>query len=274
MNKQDVKAAAEQQNLKFWDEVAPIHFKAYSIDPLRQGKSLIDDIQRRELYPIFGKTLLHLQCHIGTDTLSLELDGAKVTGVDFSSASLKLAEQLRDELGLSATFIHSNVYNLPTKLDQKFDIVYTSKGVLCWLKDLDGWARIIAHYLKPGGTFYLMDTHPVLTMFDDTVADELIVAHTYFHQDDPTTWDDDYPDYADPTYVAQNPTFEWQWSLSDIINALTRNGLVLEFLNENPKLFYKGQPGMVEDENGWWELPKYSGKLPQTFSLKVRKSSD
>lgn len=263
---------AEAQNLKFWDEVAPVHFKSYEIEPLRQGRSVIDSIQRQEFYPVAGKSLLHLQCHIGTDTLSLALDGARVTGVDFSTESLKLAEQLRYELGLEARFVHANVYDLPEKLTGEYDIVYSTKGVLCWLKDLDTWARIVAKLLKSGGTFYLMDTHPLLPIFDDRRVDELRVAHTYYHENDAIIWDDDLPDYADSEYIPQNHTCEWQWTLSDIINAITGAGLVLEFLNEHPRLYYAGFPGMIMDADGWFDFPgEYAGMLPQTFSLRARK---
>jgi 2-polyprenyl-3-methyl-5-hydroxy-6-metoxy-1,4-benzoquinol methylase len=143
---------AEQRNRALWDEIAPVHAKAYKeVALLKRGGIALDEIELREIGDVTGKTLLHLQCHIGTDTLSWARQGAVVTGVDFSGESIACARQLGQELGLRATFVHANVYDLPTMLREQFDIVYTSRGVLCWLRDLDLWAQIVARSLKPDG---------------------------------------------------------------------------------------------------------------------------
>ena len=262
---------AEQQNLKYWNEIAPIHYESYDIESLRQGKSHIDKIQQRELYPIQDKTLLHLQCHIGTDSLSLARDGAVVTGIDFSAKSIEIANQLKEELDIPATFIHSNVYDLKEKLDQKFDIVYTSQGVLAWLKDLQKWAATIVHFLKEGGTFYIMEIHPLYYIFDLDARKEIQIQYPYFHQKHPTFWDEEIGDYSARDYVSQNKTYEWTWSMSDILNALIQSGLTIEFLNEYDKLFYRGLEGMEQVEKGWWIHPKYKGMIPFTFTLKATK---
>jgi 2-polyprenyl-3-methyl-5-hydroxy-6-metoxy-1,4-benzoquinol methylase len=264
-------AEAESKNRAYWNEVAPVHFRAYEIDSLREGNSHIDEIQKAELYPVTGKEILHLQCHIGTDTLSLEMDGATVTGVDFSEESIRLARQLRDELSLHSEFILSNIFELREKLDREFDVVYTSKGVLGWVKDIEEWARVIHHFLKPGGFFYIMEIHPLKTIFDDSVENDLKVRYSYFHQDSPTIWDDHCPDYADACYLPKNPTCEWTWAMSDIVNAIVASGLSIEFLHEHDKLFYRGLPGMVSDDEGWWDLEKFRGIVPYAFSLKAGK---
>ncbi|HDS09077.1 MAG TPA: methyltransferase domain-containing protein [Firmicutes bacterium] len=186
---------------------------------------------------------------------------------------MKLANKIKDELGLAADFICCNIYELKEHLDKKesFDIVYTSQGVLCWLKDLNVWAELISYYLKPGGIFYIMEGHPFSMVFNDEKPGTLEVVYPYFHSQEPVKWDDNYPDYSDDSYVPQNPTYEWTWSLSDIINALINAGLTVLDLNEYDKLFYKAFPGMVQDEEGWWILPKYRDKVPLTFTLKCRK---
>jgi len=222
INNLDIINFAEKENEKFWDEVAPIHFKSYNIDALRRGISHIDEIQKEELYPITGKELLHLQCHIGTDSISLALDGAKVTAVDFSKKSIELAKKLNQELKTDVEFIHSNIFSLKDNLKQEFDIVYTSKGVLAWVKDINKWASLIYNYLKRGGVFYIMEIHPIKYIFDDTINNELQIKYSYFHNSEPMTWDDDPPDYADKNYVPKNKTYEWTWSISDIINALIK----------------------------------------------------
>ncbi len=263
--------AAEETNRAHWDEIAPVHLKSYNIDRLLAGESLIDSIQRQELYPVKGKDLIHLQCHIGTDTLSLALDGANVTGVDFSARSIAIARELSARMGLNVNFIEANVLDLPDIISTKYEIVYTSMGVLTWISSIEKWARTIAFLLKDNGIFYMLESHPSSFMFDDTHEGELRIKYPYFHQETPTHFDDDYPDYSDHSYVPVNKTYEWTWSLSDIVNALIRNGLIIEALNEYDRSFYPALPGMVKIEDGWWILKDYEGMIPLTFSLRARK---
>lgn len=263
---------AEAKNRALWDEIAPVHLKAYKeVALLRDGAEVLDEIELREVGDVRGKTLLHLQCHIGTDTLAWARHGAIVTGLDFSSESIACAEQLKRELGLEATFVHANVYDARSAIDEQFDIVYTSKGVLCWLRDLEEWGRIIAHFLKPGGTLYLMESHPVLNSVEEEASGELAFVHQYFHRADPTFWDDEYPDYADGDYVPKSPSYEWTWAVADIVNALANAGLQLELLNEYEKLFFERFPSMTTDDGRWFRLPKVAGKLPLLLTLRARK---
>jgi SAM-dependent methyltransferase len=263
---------AERNNQQLWDEIAPVHFNAYAeVQILRDGGIVLDEIELREIGEVRGKSLLHLQCHIGTDSLSWARQGARVTGVDFSAKSIALARQLAQELGLQATFMQSNVYALRELLHEKFDIVYTSRGVLCWLRDLDEWARIVAHFLKTGGIFYIMESHPFLNIFEETSPGELTIVNPYFHRPQPTVWDGDDPDYADETYIPQHASYEWFWSVGEILNALLRAGLQVEFFNEYERLFFKLYPGMLSVARDWYALQQYSGKLPLLFTLRAKK---
>jgi SAM-dependent methyltransferase len=263
---------AEKFNQELWDEVAPVHVKSYKeVELLRKGGIALDEIELREIGEVRGKSLLHLQCHIGTDTLSWARRGAKVTGVDFSAQSIASAKQLQQELQLEATFLCSNVYDLRTILHQRFDIVYTSRGVLCWLRDLDKWAQIVAHFLEPSGFFYIMETHPLCNIFEETKPGELTIAYPYFHTPEPTLWDEEEPDYADDTYYPQHPSYEWNWSTGDILNALIKAGLLIDFFNEYERLFFKRFPNMASCSEGWYHFPQYTGKLPLLFTLKARK---
>jgi SAM-dependent methyltransferase len=263
---------AEANNRELWDELAPVHFRAYrEVALLREGGTSLDEIELQEIGSVAGKSLLHLQCHIGTDTLSWARQGARVSGVDFSPQSLALAQQLRRELGLEADFIQSDIYDLPGVLSGAFDIVYTSRGVLCWLRDLAEWGRIITHFLRPGGVFYIMESHPFLNMFEETEAGELAITYPYFHRAEPTCWDDEGGDYADESYVPQHPSYEWDWAVSDIQNSLLGAGLQIEFFREYDRLFFKRFPCMVEVREGWYECPYYAGKLPLMFTLRARK---
>jgi len=264
-------SSAEEANRLHWDEVAPVHREHYGIDRFLAGESRIDEIQKKEFYPVKGKDLIHLQCHIGTDTLSLARDGARVTGVDFSGASLDVARELAERLQIDAKFIEANVLEINDRIKKKFDIVYTSKGVLCWISDIDRWADTIARLLKDGGVFYIMETHPFLPLFDDTRADDLHIVYPYFHRFEPVHFNDDHPDYADNSYIPFHKTYEWFWSLSDIFNALIRHGLSIELFNEHDRWFSGGWCGMEMDPVGWWYIKKYKGMLPFTFSLRARK---
>ena len=262
---------AEETNRAHWDEVAPVHLKSYGIHDLLAGKSRIDSIQRQEIYPVAGKEVIHLQCHIGTDTLSLALDGATVTGVDFSPRSIELARALSQQTGIPAEFIEANVLDLERMLTRKFDLVYTTKGVLSWIRDIRLWARTIAHLLKDDGVLYLMEGHPTSYLFDETRSDDLRIKYPYFHQDQPLHLDDDLPDYSDKGYVPTTKTYEWIWSIADVLGALIENGLSIEMFHEYDRSFYQAFPGMVQDEDGWWKLAKYPGMIPLTFSVRARK---
>ena len=144
-----------------------------------KGKSSLKFIEVEELGDVKGKSMLHLQCHFGQDSLSWARMGAKVTGVDFSDQAISTANLLRDELKLDAKFICSNVYDLQSKLDQKFDIVFTSYGTIGWLPDLSKWGKLISHYLKPGGTFHIVEFHTFVWMFDDDFTE---FKYSYFNQ--------------------------------------------------------------------------------------------
>ncbi|MFH1219238.1 MAG: methyltransferase [Candidatus Eisenbacteria bacterium] len=266
---------AERSNRELWDELAPVHARSYrEVAILKEGGIALDEIELEEMGDVRGKTLLHLQCHIGTDTLSWVRQGARVTGVDFSADSIAIAKRLGRELQLDATFLRASVYELPEVLHEQFDIVYTSRGVLCWLRDLDKWGRIIAQFLKPGGIFYIMESHPICNIFDDRKPGELAITLPYFHGSAPAFWEADTPDYADGTYIPRHPAYEWQWSLSDILNALLKAGLHLESFKEYERLFFKRFPEMVSCSERWYCFPRYGGKLPLMFTLKARKPGD
>jgi SAM-dependent methyltransferase len=226
---------AEAGNCRLWDEIAPVHLRSYKeVSLLREGKEILDDVELREVGNVHGKKLLHLQ-------------------------------------GLPARFVHANVYDSRSVIDEKFDLVYTSKGVLCWLRDLEEWGRIIAHFLKPGGTFYLMESHPILNALDEKAAGSLAFVHRYFHRDEPTLWDDKLPDYSDPTYIPQNASYEWDWTVSDIVNALLGAGLHIDLLNEHNRIFFRRFPTMESDDGRWFRLPDRRDAIPLLLTIRARK---
>jgi SAM-dependent methyltransferase len=262
-----------EQNKAHWNEVTPIHVNStfYDMAGFKAGNSrMIMPFEPEEVGDVRGKSLLHLQCHIGMDTLAWARLGAKVTGVDFSCEAIKAARKLSKEIGIKARFIESDIHTLPDALTGKFDIVYTGGGAICWLPDLARWAKIIARFLKRGGFVYIMEGHPFMSIFDNTPkAPELKLKYSYFNNPD---WLDEDPgnDYADSSYIVKNGTSEWMHPLSEIINSLIQSGLKIEFLHEYPMLFFKQFSFMVKGKDGYWHLK--GDKLPQIFSLKATKT--
>lgn len=262
-----------QENYQWWNEAAPLHATStfYDVEGFLMGKSTLHDIELERLGDLRGKKLLHLQCHFGMDTLSLARLGAKVTGIDFSDEAIKLAKSLNEKLGLDAEFVCSNLYDLPQNLSGLYDIVYTSYGVLCWLNDLQGWAETIAHFLKPGGLFLVVEGHPLADLFEPKEG-QLHLTGSYFYDQHPHTETGD-GTYAVPDAVKKHKTTnEWAHSMSEIMQALWSAGLKITSFTEYPYCFYEKFAGMMEqDTNGWWVLQDKRLKLPMMFSMTARK---
>lgn len=233
----------------------------------RPGREGLDALETRLVGDVTGKSLLHLQCHFGLDTLSWARRGATVTGVDFSGEAIGAARALAAEVGVPATFIQSDVYELPSVLHGEFDIVFASHGVLCWLPDLDRWAAVAARFLRPGGRFYLIEVHPFPLVFDDQRADrELQVGYPYFHPEGPLRIERR-GSYAVPDAPFDSVMYEWVHPLSDVLGAVVRAGLRLDSFEEYPYLGWAMFPWMVERADGMWELPEGILPLPLMFSL-------
>jgi SAM-dependent methyltransferase len=262
----------QQANLALWNEWAEINAKSksYDLEGFKAGKNRLKSIELEEVGDVRGKTLLHLQCHFGLDTLSWARRGASVTGVDFSDKAIALAQAIGQEVGLDARFIRSDLYELPNILSGQFDVVFTSYGVLCWLRDLKRWAEIIAHFLKPGGVFYIAEIHPFLYVFDDEDPAELRVKYSYFHQPEPTEWQVS-GSYADREAKVNQPVdYEWTHSLGEIVSALAAAGLKIEFLHEFDRTVDRTLMCMEQDAEGWWRLKGQPG-LPLVFSIRAVK---
>lgn len=262
---------ARDGNRALWDEITPVHLRSYGVDRFMAGEPWLPREIIEEVGDVSGRSLLHLQCHFGLDTLAWARLGAEVTGVDFSPAAIEAALDLAKQADLPAKFICTDIYDLPQHLEGEFDVIFTSIGVLCWLKDLKRWAQIIAHFLKPGGIFYIMDGHPLLYTFDEHVPWKF--ALSYFHNEAPYVWDDEGPDYMDPTYLTQSPSFEWQWAVSDIINAVADAGLHIEHFNEYDAMSAPVYPEMKPRADGLFTMPDMPVPLPILFSLRAHKEA-
>ena len=260
-----------ETNRANWNERTPVHAASafYDVAGFKAGRMTLNEIVRREVGDVPGKTLLHLQCHFGLDTMSWARLGANATGVDFSDTAIDLARSLNDDLGLDTRFICSNVYDLPEVLDEQFDIVFTSEGVLCWLPDLDKWAEVVCRFLRPGGVFYILDGHPFMTVFEESEAGEMNPTYTYLHNQ---FFEGGGPSYTGPELI-ESPVYEWHHSLGAIVTALVRSGLAIEFLHEFSVSGYHAYPSMTKHDDGWWRFDKHNDSIPQMFSIRATKGS-
>jgi SAM-dependent methyltransferase len=261
-------------NRELWDEWADLHVgtEFYDVEGFRRGDIRISDFEIREIGDVTGKDLLHLQCHFGLDTLSWARLGARVTGADFSDRAIAQARRLAEDVGLDARFVRSALYSLPDVLEGDFDILYTSRGAILWLPDLRRWAEVIAHYLRPGGIFYIAEGHPVMWAFDDDEGQkELRVRYPYFERPEPLRFPVE-GSYADPSAnVRKDVEYSWTHSLGDVVSSLAGAGLRIEFLHEHPFAEWP-LPYGEEREPGYWYLrADQEGEIPLSFSLKASK---
>lgn len=267
-------------NRSHWDELAEVHpgTDFYDVESFLAGETSLMDLEREELADVVGDgtSLLHLQCHFGLDTLSWARESAAVTGVDFSPTAIETARELRDEVGLSeerAQFVESDVYDLPKVLDGSFDVVFTSYGALVWLPDIDRWADVVAHFLKPGGTVYLAEMHPVFGMSEAVDEDSWIQLPYAYANDEAMSFETDEESYAGANDLSVQTIYEWNHGVGDIVTALVDAGLDIEYVHEFPKSSYKRFDGMVEGDDGWWRLPD-GPEIPMTLSVRATKSEE
>jgi len=262
-------------NRRNWDERVAIHARDatgdYMLDRFRAGADALHDIEAAELGDIRGKRVLHLQCHIGRDTLCLARRGAIATGLDFSEPALAVARQLSRETGLAAAFVHGTVEDAPRLTPGPFDLVFTTWGTICWLPDLTRWADVIASVLKPGGELYFADMHPALAVLE--VVDGKLVPMWDFDTppDAPLSFTNATTYTGDPTVMANPSTREWIHSLSSVLGALIEAGMSLTMFREHELLPWQGLPIMVPATARMWRLPDSFPRMPLSYSLRARK---
>jgi SAM-dependent methyltransferase len=268
-------------NRRLWDAWTAIHTTGdfYDVRRFRDDPAdvRIEPWERDEVGDVAGKTLLHLQCHFGLDTLSwARLGAARVTGVDFSEPAIAFANELAVEVGLAdrARFVVSDVYDLPGALeDETFDVVYTGRGAIGWLPDLEPWARAAASFVKPGGIFYLHEGHPVLWAIDDDhqqTPNDIRFGYDYWGGETLS-----FPvqgSYADPAAeVDAEVEHGWNHALGEVVTLLARNGLRVELLDEKRELAWPA-PFLTEVRPGHYGFPpEQKGTFPLMFSLRARK---
>ena len=264
-----------------WEDRVPAHLSSpdYAVQRFRDDPAFISDVVRFDqplLGDVAGLRGVHLQCHIGTDTVSLARLGASMTGLDFSGQAVAAARELAGATGADATFVESDVYRAAEVLEPgSFDLVYVSVGALCWLPDVDRWARVAASLLKPGGRLFIRDGHPLLLALDDERDDDLLVLrYPYFETAEPLVWDDPGTYVATDAVFTHTLTHEWNHGLGEIVTAVLAAGLTLSGLTEHETVPWEALPGKMELAGGGeWRLPADRPRLPGTFTVRAVKET-
>ncbi len=259
---------AFETNRETWNKKVAVHAASdfYDLQAFKQGANSLKSYELAALGDVAGKSLLHLQCHFGQDTLSWSRMGASCTGVDISEEAIKLARQLNTELELDAEFVCCNVLDTSNNVSKTFDIVFTSYGVIGWLPDLKPWAKMIAERLKTGGVFYMVEFHPIAWMFDYTVAPP---AMRYGYRQEDAIYEEYQGTYAATDSEMTSKEYGWNHGLSDVVTALCEAGLTIEYLNEHEASPYDVFPNLEKQSNGMYRLPE--GLYPLLFELKASK---
>lgn len=256
-----------------WDARTPVHVASrfYGIDQCLDPARWFASFEWEDLGELAGRDVVHLQCHLGTETLAFAQRGARAVGLDFSAASVAAARDVAARAGLDVTYVRANVYDAVTALGEgRFDVVYTGKGALCYLPDLTRWADVVARLLRPGGRLYVVEFHPLLNALGPKPAHgegpELLLRHDYLGGGDGAVHRDATYTYTDgPAVEGAVDSYEWMHGMGDVVNALTDVGLTVRRLRESEELPWQRWPRMVRTPSGWWRLPE--PRIPLLYSL-------
>lgn len=256
-------------NKNSWNNATEHHYKSdfYDVEGFIKGKSSLNKIELGLLGDILGKTLLHLQCHFGQDTISLARLGAKVTGVDLSDKAIAKANELAKITQTDATFICCDIYDLPNHLTEKFDIVYTSYGTIGWLPDLEKWANIISKFLKPNGKFFFIEFHPLVWMFDD---DFKKIKYSYFNSG--AIIETQEGTYAERNAEISSESVTWNHAMSEVITNLINKGLEINSFAEFDYLPYNCFNNTIEVEKNKFRIKDLENKIPMVYAIVATKN--
>lgn len=269
-----------EANRQSWNKRTPVHKDSvfYRLKEFKAGQTSLNKIELEELGDVKEKTLLHLQCHFGMDTMSWARLGAKCVGVDLSDEAIRLAKEINKELSLDVKFICCNIYDLLPQSSESskapplegfgeaFDIVFTSYGTIGWLPDLEKWSEIISYYLKPGGIFYIVDFHPALWMMDE---DFQYIKYNYFNTE--VIMDETEGTYSDRNAPIKTTNYGWNHPFSEILNNLIQQNLQVVHLNEFPYSPYNCFNNVEQGSDGMWRIKAMNEKLPMLYSIKAVK---
>ncbi|MGK0278443.1 MAG: SAM-dependent methyltransferase [Litorivivens sp.] len=252
-------------NQELWNQKTSVHKDSdfYKNEDFLAGACSLNEEEILALGNVTGKHLLHLQCHFGQDTLSFARRGAQVTGVDLSDQSIDLAKEQAQKIGIDADFICCNVLNTRQHIKSQFDIVFTSYGTIGWLPDLEPWAKVVADSLKPGGSFVIIDFHPMIWSLNDQFEQ---LGYPYFNRD--TIEEDNEGTYADKTAEIGGKSYSWNHSFGELFNSLKSEGLELETFNEYDYSNYNCFPNLEQFRSGKWRFPQHEDRIPYMYLQK------
>lgn len=255
-------------NKATWNKKVTVHAQSemYGMSAFKAGNSSLMSYELEALGDVKGKSLLHLQCHFGQDTLSWSRMGATCVGVDLSDEGIKLAKQLNEELHLDARFVCCNVLDTSRHVKETFDIVFTSYGTIGWLPDLKPWAQMISDRLMVGGSFYIVEFHPILWMFDYTDGK---AEMKYHYSQDEVIYDEYEGTYANQDSKITSKEYGWNHGLSEVVNALIEAGLRIDYLNEYDESPYDVFPDLIKLDSGMYKMKDQL--FPMIFEIKATK---
>ncbi|MCF1593569.1 class I SAM-dependent methyltransferase [Streptomyces muensis] len=261
--------SANQAN---WDARTPVHLgsRFYGLDQDLDPARWFASFEWDDLGELAGRDVLHLQCHLGTETIAFAQRGARAVGLDFSGASVAAANGIADKAGLDVSYVQANVYDAVEALGRRrFDVVYTGKGALCYLPDLDRWAGVVARLLRPGGRLYLVEFHPLLNSLGPKPGPgegpELLLRHDYLGGDGAVHRDATHTYTDGPAVEGATDSYEWMHGIGEVVNALVQAGLTIRRLTESDELPWPRWPQMVRTPSGWWRLPE--PRIPLLYGL-------
>lgn len=256
-------------NKKSWNSRVDTHVSSefYDMENFLNGKNSLKSIELELLGDLKGKKVLHLQCHFGQDSISMARMGAEVVGVDLSNKAIDKATEIANKLNVTARFIESDIYDLKNHLDEQFDIVFTSYGTIGWLPNMNRWAEIVSHFLKPSGQFVFVEFHPVVWMFDDGFKK---VAYNYFNVE--TIIENETGTYADRTAKIEQSYMMWNHDLGEVLSSLLSNGLEIKQFQEfdySPYNCFQGTEKIAEDK---YIIKHLGNRIPMVYALNAIKN--
>ncbi|GAA3657031.1 class I SAM-dependent methyltransferase [Nonomuraea antimicrobica] len=256
-----------QVNRANWNARVPIHITSdfYDVEGFKAGRNALRPFELDEVGEVSGRSLVHLQCHFGLDTLSWARLGAQVTGLDFSEAAIGHARTIAAECGIPARFVTADVNDAPEALGETYDIVYTGIGALIWLPDLTRWAETVAALLKPGGFLYIAEFHPFAETLDDETGTK--ITYDYFERG-PHVWEYPYT-YTGSEVLEHQTSVEFRHGLGEIVSAVTAAGLRVEFLHEHEHTLFRRFATLVESDSRTYRKPGDEPRIPLMFSLRA-----
>lgn len=251
-------------NKHSWNNRTEIHLNSdfYNLKGFLKGETSLNPIELEILGDIKGKSILHLQCHFGQDTISLSRLGAEVTGIDLSDKAIESAQKIAKDTNANTEFICCDLYDLENHLDKHFDIVFTSYGTITWLPDLDKWGKLISKFLKPNGIFIFVEFHPVVWMFDEDFEK---IGYNYFNVE--AIVETENGTYADKNAEISQSFVTWNHSMSEVISSLLNNSLELKEIKEYDYSPYNVFSNMIEFEPKKYRIKHLDNKIPMVYSI-------